>query len=175
MSQTQVVGVGTGDTSALDPETWRYDAVTLRGVRDQNSARLQAARETWYHAQVRSLEERAVLPLEAVKAYANELAITVRGGLTRAAERGESEFILDIFTPIETQGWRFATYHENGEASHRVFDLSMNVEEHQLRIRAASLLVEVLEQANMRCQVDRAPSADTPDCFLEALRIRVSL
>ena len=105
MSKAQLGIAKIGDTSALDPDTWSQDVRTLRSVRDQNSERLQAAREKWYLAQVTSMESRGALLPADVQGYANELAKSVRAGLTRAAERGESEFILHIFSPVETQGW----------------------------------------------------------------------
>lgn len=161
-----------GDASSLDPSAWAADFSALRELRDTRRAELEAGREEWYTAQVARVESRGVQ--RQAERYAQEVGVYIRQALSRAAAQGDSSIVVHLLRGESTQGWKFAQYVGGDEVRHRVWDLSMDVEQHQTRIRAAAIVAGVIEQAGGSCDVIRYP-ANRPDCFLEALQLKVCL
>jgi hypothetical protein len=166
-SQSQQV-----DSTSLDPSAWAADLRTLRELRDSRRMALEAGREEWYTAQVARLES---LGLQGqVERYAREVGVYIRQALSGVAAQGGSSLVVHLLRGESTQGWRFAEYIGDSEVRHRVWDLSMDVEQHQTRIRAASIIQKLIEEGGGKCQIVRYP-ANCQDCFLEALQLKVAL
>jgi hypothetical protein len=152
--------------------TWAADLSAMRGVRDEALSTLHQGREAWYNARVASIPADELS--RSVAQYAGQTEGLVRNSLERASSQGESSVTISLLQHHATQGWRFADYVSPDEVHHRVWDLSMNVAEHQTRLRTADVIRDLIQGAGGTCEVVRYP-AEGPDCFVETLQLKISL